>query len=98
MGNMQPPSTDVHPLSEDPTEAWKEIRKTQKVVKVNVKPPTRPVSENQVRFVCMSDTHSLIHNIKFDIPDGDVLIHAGDFSKCGHIDEVKSFNTWLGKF
>ena len=30
------------------------------------------------------------------IPDGDVLIHAGDFTRCGHLQEVKEFNTWLG--
>ena len=30
------------------------------------------------------------------IPEGDVLIHAGDFTRCGHLQEVKEFNTWLG--
>lgn len=87
----------VHPLTEDPTEAWKEIGKQLQVVRVNVKFPTKPPASNQVRFVCMSDTHSLIHNIKFDIPEGDVFVHAGDFSKCGHVAEVKEFNRWLGK-
>ena len=51
---------------------------------------------DKVRFVCMSDTHSLIRNIMFDIPNGDVFIHAGDFTKCGQKDEVISFNKWLG--
>lgn len=44
-----------------------------------------------------ADTHSLIHHIKFDIPDGDIFIHAGDFTKCGQKDEVIEFNTWLGR-
>ena len=30
------------------------------------------------------------------IPDGDILIHAGDFTRCGHLQEVRDFNTWLG--
>ena len=30
------------------------------------------------------------------LPDGDILIHAGDFTLTGHVLEVKKFNTWLG--
>lgn len=93
---MQNSVIEVHPLTNDPTEAWKAIFQHQRTIKVNVKIPTKPVDKNKVRFVCMSDTHSLIHNIKFDIPDGDVFIHAGDFSKCGQKDEVINFNKWLG--
>jgi predicted phosphodiesterase len=44
----------------------------------------------------MSDTHSLTPHIKFEVPEGDVFIHAGDFTKCGGPDEVEEFNTWLG--
>ena len=44
----------------------------------------------------MSDTHSLTSHIKFDIPKGDIFIHAGDFTKCGKESEVNEFNTWLG--
>jgi len=86
----------VHPLSNNPTAAWREISNGQKVYKLNVKIPTKPVSSDKVRFVCMSDTHSLLHNIKFDIPDGDVFIHAGDFTKCGQKSEVEEFNKWIG--
>ena len=25
------------------------------------------------------------------------MIHAGDFTRCGHLQEVKEFNNWLGK-
>lgn len=45
----------------------------------------------------MSDTHTLTAQIKFDIPDGDVFIHAGDFTLCGAPQEVENFNKWLGK-
>lgn len=87
----------VHPLTDNPTQAWKEIGKNQKVLKINVKIPSKPVEINRVRFVCMSDTHSLIRNIMFEIPDGDIFLHAGDFTKCGQKEEVIQFNKWLGK-
>ena len=44
----------------------------------------------------MSDTHSLTSHIRFDVPDGDVFIHAGDFTKCGQLEEIVEFNEWLG--
>lgn len=86
----------VHPLTHDPTAAWKEISKTQRIIKVTMKPPNTTIPFNKVRIVCMSDTHSLTPYLKFEIPDGDIFIHAGDFTKCGKLDEVTDFNTWLG--
>lgn len=86
----------VHHLTENPTLAWQELSQTQKNIKINVKLPKKPVENNKVRFVCMSDTHSLIKNIPYDIPEGDVLIHAGDFTKCGEKEEVLQFDKWLG--
>lgn len=86
----------IHPLSESPTAAWKEISKTQKLIKIKVKIPQSPADNNKLRFVCMSDTHSLVRNIVFDVPDGDVFIHAGDFTKCGQKEEVVAFNNWIG--
>ena len=45
----------------------------------------------------MSDTHSLTSHIKKPIPDGDVFVHAGDFTRAGQPSEVREFNNWLGK-
>lgn len=90
-------SIEVHKLSSNPTEAWKELSKTQRVIKITVKPPNPEIPENKVRIVCMSDTHSLTPHIKFDIPDGDIFIHAGDFTRCGKLDEVIEFNSWIGR-
>uniref|UniRef100_A0A1I8NXL7 Calcineurin-like phosphoesterase domain-containing protein n=1 Tax=Stomoxys calcitrans TaxID=35570 RepID=A0A1I8NXL7_STOCA len=86
----------IHPLTHNPTMAWKEISKTQRVIKVTMKPPSTGVAFNKARVVCMSDTHSLTHYMKFDIPDGDIFIHAGDFTKCGRMVEVVEFNQWIG--
>lgn len=90
-------NVEVHPLTNDPTAAWRELSKTQRVIKITMKAPNSEIPPNKVRFVCMSDTHSLTPHIKFDIPDGDIFIHAGDFTKCGRKEEVVDFNTWIGE-
>lgn len=48
-----------------------------------------------MRFVCISDTHGLHLHIP-DIPDGDVLIHAGDSLGQGTLENVEDLNDWLG--
>ena len=47
-----------------------------------------------LRLVCISDTHSLHRQIT--VPEGDVLLHAGDFTRRGELDELRDFNDWLG--
>jgi 3',5'-cyclic AMP phosphodiesterase CpdA len=47
------------------------------------------------RIVCISDTHAMTSHIRKKLPDGDILIHAGDFTRCGHLAEVREFNEWL---
>lgn len=90
-------TVDIHHLTNDPTSAWQEISKSQRVIKITMKPPNPEIPANKVRVVCMSDTHSLTPHIKFDVPDGDIFIHAGDFTKCGKREEVIEFNTWIGR-
>ncbi|NWO07086.1 MAG: metallophosphatase domain-containing protein [Alteromonadaceae bacterium] len=48
-----------------------------------------------MRLVCLSDTHSLHWKIP-DIPDGDVLIHAGDSLGQGTLENIADLNDWLG--
>lgn len=52
-------------------------------------------SRKIVRFVCVSDTHR--HHRDLELPEGDVLIHAGDFTQHGNVEEVIEFNSWLGE-
>jgi Icc-related predicted phosphoesterase len=48
-----------------------------------------------VRIVCISDTHG--QHAKLRVPDGDILIHAGDFAAFGDTPiEIIDFNQWLG--
>lgn len=47
-----------------------------------------------MKIVATSDTHS--RHGEIEVPDGDVFIHAGDFSKRGRENELIDFNNWLG--
>ncbi len=50
----------------------------------------------RVRIVCISDTHG--HHAKLSVPNGDILIHAGDFMAFGDTPkEIVDFSHWLGK-
>lgn len=48
-----------------------------------------------MKIVCISDTHNL-HD-KITLPNGDILIHAGDATMIGTHGELERFITWFGK-
>lgn len=48
-----------------------------------------------MKCVFISDTHNY-HN-HLDLPDGDILIHAGDFTLTGTLHEVLDFKDWFEK-
>jgi hypothetical protein len=48
---------------------------------------------DKVRMVCLSDTHFRHQDIQ--IPEGDLLVHAGDFTHLGTEQEVIRFGRWL---
>lgn len=48
-----------------------------------------------MKIVCISDTHNKHREI--EVPQGDILIHAGDFSGHGKPSELSAFNHWLGE-
>ena len=48
-----------------------------------------------MKLVCISDTHG--HHRSLTLPEGDVLLHAGDFHRDhNNTDEIEDFNEWLG--
>lgn len=47
-----------------------------------------------MKIVTISDTHN--KHKKIEIPDGDIIIHAGDVSGRGHLKEVGAFLNWYG--
>jgi len=85
------------PLSAKPIDLWKKylrqgrVSEPVKTLRVNA-----PINENKGRFVCISDTHGKLDEMVNEIPDGDVLIHAGDFTNYGDVGEVINFNAAMG--
>lgn len=85
----------VNPLTHDSHTAWNRLKPTQTVRAVTPLSLDTPVKDDAVRFVCISDTHSAIERMRYPIPDGDVLLHAGDFTKRGLAEEVDAFSRFL---
>lgn len=50
-----------------------------------------------MKIVCISDTHSLHLKMTHPIPDGDMIVHAGDFTNVGRFTEILHFRDWYGK-
>lgn len=57
----------------------------------NAVPPAAAPAEDAVSVVCISDTH----NGQPALPDGDVLIHAGDLTQSGTFQELAAALAWL---
>lgn len=87
----------VHKHSNEPTKAWKEISVKQKCEKVKPVSPDTPITLDKLRCVCISDTHAKIEKRPLTIPQGDILIHAGDITNVGLAQEVKEFDDFLGR-
>lgn len=47
-----------------------------------------------MKIVCISDTHN--EEMMEQVPDGDILIHAGDATRLGSLQEVAIFAQWWG--
>ncbi|KAL8992783.1 MAG: hypothetical protein Q9169_006842 [Polycauliona sp. 2 TL-2023] len=52
-----------------------------------------PSPANPIRVVCISDTY----NLQPELPDGDILLHAGDLTGRGSFDQLQAQLDWLSK-
>jgi Icc-related predicted phosphoesterase len=60
------------------------------------KPSRTSTERTTLRLVLLSDTHQLHREV--DVPDGDIFIHAGDFTMFSEsMEAVADFNDWLGE-
>lgn len=50
-----------------------------------------------MKLVCISDTHNQYQTLDGKIPDGDILIHAGDLVRHGSIAEIQAFVDWYSQ-
>ncbi|MGM0774422.1 metallophosphatase domain-containing protein [Marinobacter sp.] len=48
-----------------------------------------------MRLVCISDTHSMHRQVQ--VPDGDILIHAGDCLGVGTLEELEDLDNWFSE-
>ncbi|CAI5452466.1 unnamed protein product [Caenorhabditis angaria] len=96
---MEASKKRIDPYAEN--ELWDSLKESriQNVIEKNENgeintPPTdgRPY----LKVVCISDTHEQLD--KVEVPDGDVLIHAGDFTNSGKRDELIRFNNEMAAF
>ncbi len=46
-----------------------------------------------MRIICISDTHGQHQSLR--LPEGDMVIHAGDLSTLGKVEEIQSFLDWF---
>jgi hypothetical protein len=53
--------------------------------------PASP-KQHSIKVVCLSDTHT---QIPAEVPDGDLLIHAGDMGEMGDVEELQRQIDWL---
>jgi len=89
------------PNSTDPDKCFTEIRaqgRYKDLVEVeNIYDETK--KPDTVRFVCISDTHNKTEHLILDdlLPDGDVLLHGGDFTGMCTRQQLEHFNEFLGR-
>lgn len=48
-----------------------------------------------VRIVAIADTHTFEEDLQ-DLPEGDLLVHAGDLCRAGNLEELEGVLRWLG--
>eukprot|EP01102_Stenamoeba_stenopodia_P004295 TRINITY_DN14618_c0_g1_i1.p1 TRINITY_DN14618_c0_g1~~TRINITY_DN14618_c0_g1_i1.p1 ORF type:complete len:299 (-),score=78.53 TRINITY_DN14618_c0_g1_i1:138-995(-) len=82
-------SDDLLHLTEDLTSE----SRSRKSEKIGFDDDLRKTSK-QLRVVCISDTHN---NNREEMPEGDVLIHAGDITRYGKEEHVVAFNAWVDR-
>merc|ERR1711976_387527 len=78
----------------EPDKAWQKLAVGLKKDEVDFQMNKSTQAENTIRVVMISDTHDH-HQYIDSIPDGDILIHSGDFTQNGTPGAVITFSTWF---
>ena len=92
--------TDHKKLFENPQKCYSYWHHKGRFSNINVISKDALTSDNvdgKIRFVCLSDTHSKTDEVLPNLPDGDVLLHCGDFTMLSTEDEIRKFSEFLGK-
>ncbi len=76
----------------DPDAAWRLLAPHLRVERVAS--PAGAADASMLRVVCISDTHDL-HRSMPALPEGDLLVHTGDFTRKGTVDAIRDFADWF---
>ncbi|CAD6187059.1 unnamed protein product [Caenorhabditis auriculariae] len=98
LANFMSSPGKIDPHSEE--DYWEEIKCSRvqiPVVPNQLSELNAPPDVPHLKVVCISDTHEQLQNVT-NIPDGDVLIHAGDFTNNGDREQLLIFNSLMGAF
>lgn len=96
MGPFDPPSTSTLILSSPLIYCLRPLYALL-LTRLRPVPKTRLPDQPGIRVVCISDTHNLHETLtgEEDIPEGDVLVHAGDLTDGGTVTELQDALNWL---
>ena len=83
-------------LNRRPPTIWERFRSSPVLflARLLYTPPEPQHHPDKIRIVCISDTHNT-HNTQPPLPDGDILIHAGDLTISGSQQEHDDVLSWL---
>ncbi|CAD5231502.1 unnamed protein product [Bursaphelenchus xylophilus] len=83
---------------QNPNKLWENFWNKERIQKdVEDRIPLKtPISDDKVRIVCISDTHEKLGEIVDRIPNGDILLHCGDFTNNGSKDAIEEFDRLMG--
>jgi Icc-related predicted phosphoesterase len=74
------------------TDIGRKVNLTERIVRNN-----KNSTDELITFVCISDTHNSHNSLLDKIPEkGHVLIHCGDSTNDGTLEELNQFNMFLG--
>jgi len=80
---------------DNPVLAWSMLKPSQNKRRVNILHPDIEESKNYIKLVLLSDTHN--RHSKFTVPDGDILLHCGDFTFYGEQrKDIRAFDKYMG--
>jgi Calcineurin-like phosphoesterase len=94
MLNAKVSLTDVMGDPDDADLKWKDDMQDQVFAPVATSKSSARKEPNVTRIVCMSDTHARHRDIPF-LPNGDILIHGGDFTKSGEMGSVRDLSDYF---
>jgi len=78
-------------VSGEPTLTYDRIKDRINVLPYVPTDPASPKPEGCVRVVCISDTHGYYPRV----PDGDIIVHAGDLTNVGELEQIDGFCKWF---